>query len=216
MVLKIWGRRNSQNVQKVMWLVGELGLAHKHIPAGGPFGGLDAPEFLAMNPNGLVPVIDDSGAVVWESHAILRYLAAAHGGKDFWPADPFARSLSDRWIEWCAQLWQPAFLGGVFWAGYRTPKAHRDRAAVARAVARAGDLMLLLERNFGQGAYLTGERLSLGDIPIGSSLYRYFTLDIERPKLPKIEAWYARLGERPAFREHVMVPYDDLEGRLMF
>jgi len=120
-MLKVWGRRNSQNVQKVLWLVGELGLAHEHVPAGGAFGRLSDPDFGALNPNRTVPVIEDDGVVVWESHAILRYLAARYGGDAWWPADPAERSDFDRWLDWAQAQWQPAFLSGVFWGFYRTP-----------------------------------------------------------------------------------------------
>jgi glutathione S-transferase len=112
-MLTVWGRRSSFNLQKVMWLVGELGLEHRHIEAGGRFGGLDTPEFTAMNPHGRVPVIDDDGTIVWESHAILRYLAARHGR--FWSDDPGARSQVDRWMDWSQTALQPDFLMGVFW-----------------------------------------------------------------------------------------------------
>src|SRR5260370_14672135 len=120
-MLKVWGRRNSFNVQKILWLTGELGLVHEHIPAGGSFGGLDDPDFLAMNPHGRVPVIDDSGTVVWESHAILRYLAARHGGAAFWPDDPGERSQADQWMDLSQTAFQPAFLMGGFWGFYRSP-----------------------------------------------------------------------------------------------
>jgi len=120
-MLKIWGRRNSFNVQKVMWLVGELGLEHEHINADGSFGGLDAPSFLAMNPHGRVPVIaDDDGTTVWESHTIIRYLAARYGLNTFCPADPAERSLADRWMDWALATLQPDFMD-VFWGFYRPP-----------------------------------------------------------------------------------------------
>ena len=131
-MLKIWGRRSSFNVQKVLWLADELGLPHEHIDAGGRFGGLDAPGFLAMNPHGKVPVIDDDGTIVWESHAILRYLAARHGGARWWPDDPAERSLAERWMDWSATTLQPDFLMGVFWGFYRTPEAQRDCRPSAR------------------------------------------------------------------------------------
>src|ERR1700674_2390558 len=99
-MLSVWGRKSSFNVQKVMWLVDELQLPHEHIPAGGSFGGLDAPEFLAMNPHGRVPVIDDGGVIVWESHAILRYLAAQYGRGRFWSHDAGERSSVERWMDW--------------------------------------------------------------------------------------------------------------------
>jgi glutathione S-transferase len=119
-MLTVWGRRSSFNLQKVMWLVAELGIEHRHIEPGGQFGGLDTPEFRAINPRGRVPVIDESGAVVWESHAILRYLAARYGRGSFWSDDEETRSFSDRWMDWAQTTLQPDFLVGVFWAFYRT------------------------------------------------------------------------------------------------
>lgn len=215
-MLRIWGRRNSANVQKVLWLVDELGLAYEHVPAGGSFGRLDEPAFGALNPNRMIPVIEDDGQVVWESHAILRYLAAAHAHEAYWPKDPFERSLADRWMDWCATAWQPAFLGGVFWGFYRTPEAERDEPAIRRSIELCSQLMGLLDRQLAAHPYLAGDHLSLADIPIGASLYRYFELDIERPPLPHVEAWYARLQARPAYRQNVMLPFDELKGRLAF
>jgi glutathione S-transferase len=127
-MLKVWGRRSSFNLQKVMWLVGELGLPHEHIPAGGDFGLNDTPEFLAMNPHGRVPVIDDDGTVVWESQTILRYLAAKYGRGRFWSDDPGERSLAERWMDWSQASLQADFLMGVFWGFYRTPEAQRNTA----------------------------------------------------------------------------------------
>src|SRR4249919_1089970 len=129
-MLTVWGRRNSINVQKAMWAVGELGLEHRRIDVGGKFGGLDTPEFRKRNPNGLIPVIDDGGVVVWESHAIIRYLAAKYGAGRLWPDDPARRSVSDRWIEWTQTTLQSAFIGGVFWAAFRTPKEQQNLAAI--------------------------------------------------------------------------------------
>jgi glutathione S-transferase len=212
-MLKVWGRRNSLNVQKVMWLIGELNLAHVHIPAGGPFGGLADPQFGALNPNRLVPVIED-GIAVWESHTILRYLAARYGGPEYWPADAGERSAFDRWMDWCQAHWQPAFSAGVFWGLYRTPEPERDGKSIHRSVALCSELMRIVETALMQRPYLGGDRFTIGDIPLGASLYRYFALEVERPSVPRVEAWYARLAARPAYREHVMV--DDLKGRLAF
>lgn len=213
-MLKIWGRRNSFNVQKVMWLVGELGLDHLHIPAGGSFGGLDAPEFLAMNPHGRVPVIDDDGTVVWESHAILRYLAARHGGPGFWPEAAGPRSKADGWMDWAQTTLQPAFLTGVFWGFYRTPEPQRNWPAIRDGVARCAAHVRLLDRVLDGCEFLSGDHLGLADIPAGTTLYRYFELDIDRPAVPHVEAWYRRLQQRPAYRAHVMIPFGDLYGRL--
>lgn len=213
-MLTIWGRRSSFNLQKVMWLVGEIGLEHRHVEAGGQFGGLDDPEFLAMNPHGKVPVIDDDGVVVWESHAILRYLAARYGTTALWPDDPAERSRSDRWMDWSQATLQPDFLNGVFWGFYRTPEAQRDMRAIGHRLSLCARHFLLLDRHLANREFMLGNALTLADIPAGTCLYRYFNLDIERPSVPNVEAWYRRLEARPAYRRHVMVPFQELFGRL--
>jgi glutathione S-transferase len=215
-MLKIWGRANSINVQKVMWAVGELGLAHERIDAGGPFGGLDTEEFRAMNPNARVPVISHDGVVIWESHSIVRYLAATYGAGTLWPEDPGLRALSDRWMDWALADLQPAFTGGVFWNFYRTPENKRNWPLIRQGIARSAILFKLVDRHLEERPFLAGDTLTIGDIAVGAQLYRYFELEIDRPAIPRVEAWYARLSERPAYREHVMVPFDDLRGRLAF
>ncbi|MCQ3000745.1 glutathione S-transferase family protein [Pseudomonas syringae] len=214
-MLQVWGRRSSFNVQKVMWLIGELDLPHQHIPAGGAFGLKDTPEFLAMNPHGRVPVIRDSdGTVVWESHSILRYLAARYGGPEFWSDDPARRSQIDRWMDWSQTTLQPEFLTGVFWGFYRTPEAQRDVKAIERNVALCAQYFQLLNQVLSEQDFLAGQHLTLADIPAGTYLYRYFNLDIPRSDIPHVEAWYRRLQMSPAYRQHVMIPFDDLFGRL--
>ena len=215
-MLRIWGRRDAFNVQKAMWLIGELGLPHQHTPAGGSAGGLDDPAFRAMNPHGRVPVIDDGGTVVWESHTILRYLSARYGIGTFWSDDPAARSRAERWMDWSATTLQPDFLTGVFWGFYRTPEAQRDGPAVTDKIARCARHMELLDRELADRPYLGGDTFGLADIPAGLNLFRYFGIPIERPSVPNVEAWYQRLRERPPYREHVMLPFDHLFGRLAF
>jgi len=216
-MLQVWGRRNSSNVQKVMWLIGELDLPHEHIRAGGSFGLTQSAEFLAMNPHGRVPVIKDSdGTIVWESHSILRYLAARYGSPRFWSDDAGQRSQADRWMDWSQSTLQPAFLTGVFWAFYRTPEALRNAKSIEENLGRCAQYFQLLDRVLAERPFIAGDGLSLGDIAAGSNLYRYFELDIKRPDVPNVQAWYERLQLRPAFREHVMVPFDELFGRLTF
>lgn len=215
-MLTVWGRRSSFNLQKVMWLVDELGIEHRHIEAGGAFGGLDTPEFQAMNPHGKIPVIDDGGTIVWESHAILRYLAARYGKGPFWSDDAGERSQSDRWMDWSQTILQPDFLVGVFWGFYRTPAPQRDLPTIQAKVARCAAHFRLLNEILADRPFLAGDRLSLADIPAGTALYRYYGLEIDRPSVPHVEAWYERLTARPAYREHVMVPFGDLFGRLDF
>lgn len=214
-MLRIWGRRSSFNVQKILWLLGELDVPFVRVPAGGSEARLDKPDFLALNPHGKVPVIQDvDGTVVWESHSILRYLAARYGAGRFWDPDPAKRSQAERWMDWAQTSLQPAFLNGVFWGHYRTPPERRDARAVADAIARSAEYFGLLDRRLASQPYLAGDALTLADIPAGAHLYRYFELDIERPALPHVQAWYERLQQRPPYRYHVMVPFTELRGRL--
>lgn len=215
-MLTIWGRRSSFNLQKVMWLVGELGIEYRHIEAGGQFGGLDTPEFRAMNPHGRVPVIDDNGTIVWESHTILRYLAACYGREAYWSDSAAERSLFERWMDWSQTALQRDFLIGVFWSFYRTPELERDLTAIQDSINCCTRYFQLLDRILVDKKYMLGDRLSLADITIGTSLYRYFNLDIERPSVPHVEAWYRRLQNRSAYRIHVMIPFGELRGRLAF
>lgn len=215
-MLKVWGRRSSFNVQKVLWLVGELGLSHQHIAAGGDHGGLDDPDFLTMNPHGWVPVIDDDGVVVWESHAILRYLAAQYGGSGWWPDTPAARAQADGWMDWAQTTLQRDFLTGVFWGWYRTPPSQRDTPAIEAALAACARHTTLLDKILADRPFLGGDTPGLADIPAGTHLYRYYELEIDRSTTPNVEAWYARLLERPAYREAVMIPFGEMKGRLAY
>jgi glutathione S-transferase len=204
-VLRIWGRTNSINVQKVMWTVGELGLAHERIDAGGAFGGLDTPEYGALNPNRRVPTIDDDGTVLWESNACVRYLAARYGAGRLWPEDVKRRGRSDLWMDWQQTSLLPD-MTVVFWGLIRTPEAQRDQAAIDAAVERLGATWRVLDQHLATRRFVTGDSLTMGDIPVGASCYRYYGLPIARPSLSNVEAWYERLKERRAFREHVMLP----------
>ena len=212
-MIRIWGRKTSVNVQKVMWAVGELGLPHERVDVGGKFGGLDTPEYGRLNPNRLIPTLEDDGFAVWESYAIVRYLAAKYGEGTLWAADPADRSLAERWIDWTASAFQPAFTNGVFIGLVRTPPERQDRDAIARDVAATGALLKILDAHLAAHPYVAGTAFTMGDIVTGAQLYRYFTLEVERPQLPNVEAWYERLKQRPAYREHVMVPYDELRVR---
>jgi glutathione S-transferase len=210
-MLKVWGRASSFNVQKAMWTIGELGLEAERIDAGGRFGGLDTPEYRAMNPNGRIPVLKHDEVVVWESHSIVRYLAATFGRGTLWPEDPAERSLTDRWMDWTAATLQPAFMD-IFWGYYRTPEPERDWTVIQRGIDGCARLYGILDRHLAARPFVAGEHLTLGDIPVGATLYRYFELDLPRPSLPNVEAYYARLQDRLAYRLHVMIPFDELKG----
>ena len=205
-MLEIWGRRNSSNVIPVMWAVGETGAAYRRHDVGGSFGGLDTPEYLAMNPNGLVPTLSDDGDILWESNAIVRYLAAKYCADDLWHADPARRSLSDRWMEWAKSTGVVATMG-VFFATVRTEPDKRDPAAIARFAETAARNWQFVDAQLSGRPYLAGDSLTMGDIPLGALAHRYFHMDVARPELPHVRAWYDRLAERPAYREHCMIDF---------
>ena len=204
-MLKIWGRTNSINVQKVLWACGELGLKYDRVDAGMAFGVNNTPEYKAMKPNGLVPTIDDDGFVLWESHAIVRYLARKHGTGKLWPADERTAADADRWMDWYATtFWQ--HLRPVFWTLVRTPPEKRNMAEVEENRKKLASLYEIVDANLAKRDYMAGASFSVGDIPMGVASYRWFNLPIERPPLPNVERWYKRLTDRPAFKEHCMLP----------
>ena len=204
-MLKVWGRTNSINVQKVMWLIGELGLDYERINVGGPFGGLDQPDYLAMNPTSKIPTIDDDGFTMWESHAIVRYLSSKYASGAWHPNSAQDRALADQWMDWPYNgVYQNLII--AFLGLYRTSKEERDSDAIFRALNICGGELSILDSHLASCAYILGDNISIGDIPVGCVTYRWYAMDIERPHLPNLEAWYARLQERPAFREHAMIP----------
>ena len=210
-MLTVWGRKNSSNVQVVMWCIGELGLDHQRHDVGHRHGGTDTPEFRAMNPNGLVPVLrDGDDEPLFESAAILRYLASRYADAPFWPADLSARAQIDKWAEWAKlNIWLN-FSGPVFWQIVRVPEADRNTAAIAAAVAALKPRFDIAEARIAEHSHIACRDFTLADLQFGHLLYRYYDLPIERPSHPAIERYYAALTERPAYREHVMVSYDDL------
>lgn len=215
-MLTVLGRRSSFNVQKVAWLLAELDVPFRHIELGGSFGGLDTPEFRMMNPHGKVPVLKDGELVIWESHAILRYLAAKHGAGSFWIEDPAGRSRVDQWIEWSQSTLQNNFMNGIFWGFYRTPEDQRDQPAIDRAIAVSSEHFGMLDRMLLENDYLLGDTISLADIPVGAHLYRLFNMGIKWSDWPGLNAYYDRLQQRPGYAEHVMVSFEELFGRLSF
>ncbi|MGQ0581322.1 MAG: glutathione S-transferase family protein [Reyranella sp.] len=202
--MKIWGRANSINVQKVLWAADECGLKYERTDVGGAFGGNDRKWYLDMNPNGVVPTIDDGGRVIWESNSAVRYLSARYAAGTLWPQDPGARSEADRWMDWqLSTISEPMRI--VFWGLVRTPPEKRDMAAIRKAAEDAGKLFGRLDAHLADRRYVAGAHFTMGDIPVGCFAYRWYALDIERPALPNVKAWYERLATRPAYAEHVMV-----------
>lgn len=202
-MLKIWGRKNSSNVRKALWAAEEAGIAFEAIDAGGAFGLVNDPEYRARNPNGLVPLIEDGELVLWESNAIVRYLAARYAAGRLYPEDPVLRARGDKWMDWTTSAFAPVFRD-LFWGTLRTLPAERDPAKIAAALARCSELLAMPERALAEQPFLSGDHFAMGDIPLGSFIYAWFEMPIQRPELPALEAWYGRLKERPAYRKAVM------------
>jgi glutathione S-transferase len=214
-MLKVWGRASAFNVQKAMWAVGEVGAPYERHDLGGAFGGLDDPDFRAMNPNGRIPVIDDDGVIVWESNAIIRYLAARYAVGTLWDPDPARRAVADQWMDWMQATLYRHFMD-LFWGLVRTPAEQWDWPAIRAAKERLARHYGILDRTLATRPYLAGDQFSMADIPAGTTLYRYYEMEIDRPRLDHVRSWYERLAERPAYRSHVMVPFDELVGRTTY
>ena len=201
--MKIWGRTTSSNVQKVMWAIGEMGLKYERLDVGGPFGKNKEPAYLAMNPNGLVPTLEEEdGFLLWESNSITRYLAAKHQSAVLEPKDPHTRALAHQWMDWQLSVLGPA-ITPVFWGMIRTPPEKRDANAIAAGKAKTVAAAKMLDEQLGKTAYLAGDAFSYGDIPVGIMVYRYVQLIPERPPMPNLDRWYAAISSRQAFREQV-------------
>ena len=204
-MLKVYGRKNSINVQKVMWIVGELHLAYERLDIGGDFGQNDQDWYLAMNPMGRVPVLDDEGYVLWESHTIVRYLVRQYGEGAWYPGDVKACGNVDKWMDWKIGFLQPA-LHAAFWGLIRTPEADRDMSAIRNSSVESAKLLGILDSHLQGQDYIAGEAISIADVPLGALTYRWYGLDVEHPDYQNLRAWYERLCERPAYQEHVMIP----------
>jgi glutathione S-transferase len=202
-MLTIWGRTNSVNVKKALWCLDELGLQYERKDAGMQYGVVNTPEYRKMNPNGLVPTLVEDGFVLWESHAIVRYLAEKHGKGVLWPMEVHARGIANQWMDWAF-----SFQGGVrdaFWNLIRTPAEKRDLKAVEASREKSGALARILDAALADRMYVAGA-FSMGDIPVGAEVQRWMRLPFERPKLPHLEAWFERLCARPAFKKNVDLP----------
>jgi glutathione S-transferase len=201
-MIEVWGRRNASNVLPVMWAIGELGLAHLRHDVGGSFGGLDTPDYRALNPNCRIPTIRDQGQILWESNPIVRHLARRYGRGSLLPDSEQDYSTADQWMEWHKTTPYPPYIE-LFWAIVRTEPGHRKPRKIARLAVTVGRRLQVLEAHLAARSFILGDRLTMADIPFGPMIHRYFALDVDRPDLPHISAWYRRLHDRPAYREHV-------------
>ncbi len=208
----LWGRMSSCNVQKAAWALEETGVAYRRIDAGGQWGGLDDPAYRALNPHGRIPTLVDGDTVVWESDAIVRYVAARYGAGGLWPEAPEARAAADQWMAWTATSLYPDWIA-LFWKLVRTPPEERRPDAIARHLKATADRFVLLDQHLKTSRYMTGNTFNMADIPAGMMLYRWFEMDIARPDTPHVAEWYARLRARPGYLKAVCIPYDDLVGR---
>jgi glutathione S-transferase len=203
-MLKIWGRVNSVNVKKVLWAAEELGLKYERIDAGMQHGVVQTAEYKKMNPMSLVPTIDDDGFVLWESHAIVRYLAARHGAGSLWPAEPRERGDADRWMDWTFTF--QSQLRTVFWGLVRTPPDKRDMTAIEEARKKCSELLAVPDQALAKRPYLGGANLSIGDIPLGCHVQLWMRMPIERPGHANLARWFERLCARAAFKKTVDIP----------
>lgn len=206
MTLKLWGRVNSVNVKKVLWMLDELGIPYDRSDAGLEHGVVDTPEYRALNPNGRVPTIEDGGFVLWESNSILRYLAMKHGSA-LYPADPAARASADRWMDWQLSTLSPAERN-LFWGLVRTPPEKRDMGTVIAAMKAAATCWAMVDARIARhgGPYLDGPQMTIADIVLGCYARRWFGEEVRvegMPPFPALNAWYAGVGERPGFRRWV-------------
>ena len=209
-MLKLWGRTNSPNVQKVLWLLDELALPYHRIEAGLQHGRVNDPDFRALNPNGKIPVLEDGPFVLWETNSILRYLAMQHGGEAgavLYPPSPSARASVDRWLDWQLSTLSPAERV-MFWGLVRTPPAERDWAAINASVAASAVCWRLIEARLAAGGpFVEGPTMTIADIVLGTLVHRWFAVEVEgRPDFPALRRWYEALHARPGFRRWVGIP----------
>ena len=203
-MLNILGRRNSSNVQKVLWACDELDLSYEREDIGGEFGHNQSANYLALNPNGTVPTLIDNGRPLWESNAIVRYLCESHESHGLLPQDVWSIALAQQWMDWQQTVVAPAHFP-VFWGLIRTAPEDRDLDAIKSGRDRFEQVMTILDHHLSDSAFVGGESLSIADIPVGIMAYRWVTLDIERMELPSLHRWYRRLTDRPAYKDNVMI-----------
>jgi len=204
-MVKIWGRTDSSNVQKVLWCCGELGIEFERLDWGGKYGGNDDKTYRQMNPNGLVPTIKDGDFILWESNSVMRYLNAKYGAGKLLPATPEGLGNANRWMDWQLSTFNSAIVP-LFWNLIRTPREKRDPKIVQAALEKTTKAWQTVENQLAKTRYLGGEEFSLGDIPLGVWAYRWFNLPTDRPDFPNISKWYERLTQRKPYQTHIMIP----------
>lgn len=201
----IWGRDNSVNVQKVLWYCEEAGIAYERRDAGLNFGVVNTPEYRALNPNGLVPTIDEDGFILWESNTIVRYLAAMHSRGTLWPDDLRQRARAEQWMDWSNTVFWPT-IRPLFMGLVRTEATKRDPQALEQQRMATANALEMVDAHLERNAFMGGDAFTMGDIPLGCGIWRWMAMPIERPVLPHLQRWFHDLGKRPAFAKVVMHP----------
>lgn len=204
----VWGRPNSVNVKKVLWTAGELNLEVDNRKVGGQYGGLDTPEFLALNPNGRIPVLQDKDIVLWESDAIVRYLTKLYNGETrpaLWIKDDVTNAIADQWMTWASANLLSLF-NIIMAQAVRLPQEQRDPKLLADTVASFGNFMKIANAALEKNEWIAGDHMSVGDINLGTFIYYWFEIPLDKPEFSALHAYYERLKERPAYREHIMIP----------
>jgi glutathione S-transferase len=200
--IKLWGVPKSINVQKALWALEELGLPFERIDAGGAFGKIKEADYLSLNPNGLIPTLQDDNAVVWESNAVVRYLFNRYGNAPLQPADPVVRAHADQWTDWkSSTFWPPTRV--LLVQLVRTAEDKRDQSAIKLAKEQTFAAAKILDAQLAKHPYVAGDHFTFGDIPVAAAAQRYLNLPIERPTLKNLDAWYARIRERAGFKKWI-------------
>ena len=205
-MIEVWGRRSSSNVQKVIWALDELGLEFKRHTVGGSFGGNREPDYLKMNPNGLVPVLRDGDVTMFESNAIVRYLAARYGEGTLRPKDAKGLAAAEQWMEWQNLNVVPP-ISAIFWNEVRTPKMQRDANKIAAAEANLAKVLPIADNALASSRWFAGDSFSYGDIAMGVLYWRYFKVGGQMRDLPNIGRWFEALQQRPAYRKWIMADF---------
>ncbi|MBB43876.1 MAG: glutathione S-transferase [Rhodospirillaceae bacterium] len=202
-MLKILGRKTSSNVQKVLWVCGEIGLNFHREDLGGPFGGNLEPEYLELNPNGVIPTIIDEDFILWESNSCTRYLARKHSYGNLYPENLNILASAERWMDWQLTVCSPSLVP-VFRGLIRTPEKERNLREIQKSRNALSKSMFILDKNLERNEYVAGASFTIGDIPVGIAAYRWYEMPIEREEYPNLKRWFDTLSSRPAFQDNVM------------
>jgi len=203
-MLKILGRNNSSNVQKVLWAVEEIGIDYEREDYGGVFGKTKDDAYLSMNPNSVVPTIVDGDFVLWESNACVRYLCAKHSRGNLCPDDPQHYALCDKWMDWQQTTVGPP-ITPVFWGLIRTEPEDRDHDLINKSRDALEVVLQRMDNHLASSEFMGGDRFTMADIPLGIMVYRWFTLDIERKEMTNLSRWYESLTARKPFEKTIMI-----------